>query len=636
MGMFSDWLKKDEPKGLEGARRRILEGMEDLTNTQRQNVKDAIDKKIGLGKTPQGKERKRNIEVPGQELAQAVDKVSGATQRATYNPDEDKTPSQPLKIDPDSNLQTPQVDDRIESLKNESMMNNPGEGRVAGHDLGSSKRTAADLNKVIEERESLRKKYEDDMKNIDTQEGIINEEASSRRKMIDQLIMNIGDGSSSEQLRDRFIAIAARAATYPKKVRAGKGARSITSDDREALIQESNLKRLADGYGDGSWEQMKKFAGSMRILQNAMPDDEWDRVAEKWFDSQANNIKSVFEGAGSLGAKDGGATMHYGGVNPDGTKIGGTANNRVRTLALAKVFLQQGGLDGYTGLPLRFEHMEPDHIRGFSQLVDGQKPGREDRMMADHPDNWVWTSTGVNNIKSNDALPQFIEKLQGMDQEKIDGMMSSDTLQLQDEGQRYLTDDTTDFARSHVLQFSDENGTVNILNDTLTQSMIDERQGQQDGMIKSLQEMGAKVDQSRLMTDMFAAGGQVPKQFRLNLPSQNKEAIRERSQTKLGDNAMREMYRAMLGKPPEQQAKIARAWLQSWDESIQEIKDQFKLSDEGQDLTNDQVVTADDGVMKGGPTLRKLFALKLKELLGDEADDIVNTINVREMFDFDQ
>jgi hypothetical protein len=272
-------------------------------------------------------------------------------------------------------------------------------------------------------------------------------------------------------------------------------------------------------------------------------------------------------------------------------------------------------------------------------------------MMADHPDNWIWTATGLNNIKSNNTLPDFLENLQGMNQKKIDSLMSNDTLNLQDEGQRFLADDTTDFARSFVTPYEDEQGSINILSDTLTQGIIDQRQGQQDGMIRSLQDMGAQVDESRLLTDIFAAGGQVPTANRLNLPSQNKKDVRERSQARLGDNAMREMYRLMVGKPPQEQAKIARAWKQSWEESIQDIRDLFAKYDETQkggtldsvDYGRDDIIMGDNPafekgdsiipqIMKGGPMLRKLFGLKMANLLGKDGEAVRDKIRVNEMF----
>jgi len=307
-------------------------------------------------------------------------------------------------------------------------------------------------------------------------------------------------------------------------------------------------------------------------------------------------------------------------------------------LALVKVFLQQGGLDGYTGRPLEFQHMEPDHIRGFSQKVDGKTPSVEDRMKADHPDNWIWTSTGINNIKSNDPLPEFLDKLGKMSPKKQKSLMSNRTLNLQDEGQRYLVDDTTDFARSFVVPYTDDQGTVNILSDTLTQEMIDERQSQQDELIKSLQNMGAQVEESRLLTDMFAAGGSLPKENRLGLSSQNKTDVRERSQSRIGENAMREMYRLMVGKSPEEQARLVRAWSQAWTETIQEIRDQFALSDAGKDYTNSDLILGDEvsksgkKIMRGGPSMRKLFGLKMAKLLGDDGEAIRKQIRVNEMF----
>ena len=578
MALFSEWLKREQgivdPVGLDAAKKRIL----------------------GENMTPEQIEAKR--------------KDSEALQRG--------------------DMSALSRDRELESTTLTGKQSAPG--RMPGHEVGSSTKTAADLNDVINQREEKMKQYEREMKQLDEQEGSINQESTNKRKMIDDLLGSINQGTNMEQLRDRFIALAARASTYPTKVRAGKGARSIVTDDRESLLQPENIKRLKDGYGDGSWDQMKTFADSMKILKGAMGDEDWDNVAKRWYGYQSPDIQKVFQSAGDLGNKDGGSTMHFNGFDENGQKIAGKASDIRRTLALAKVFLQQGGLDGYTGRPLEFQHMEPDHIRGFSQKWNGKTPSKEDRLMADHPDNWIWTSTGINNIKSNDAMPDFLDKLGGMKKGKIDSLMSNQTLNLQDEGQRYLTDDTTDFARSFVTPFTDDEGTVNILSDALTQDMIDEKHGQQDTMIKSLQDMGAQVDESRLLTDTFAAGGSIPKSMRLNLSSQNKEKIRERSQTKLGDNAMREMYRLMVGKSPQEQAKLSRAWTRSWDESIQEIQDQFKMSDNGQDFTNPNLVLGDGGVMRGGPSLRKLFGLKIAEILGKDGESIRNQIKVNELF----
>jgi hypothetical protein len=613
-GLFSQWLRKDEPKGLEGAKRRIL-GEEDMSDALRRQRAQRAEKQASDGID----NFRQQLKVPGK-IAKAYDKqVDDAI--ALPNPGE--------KPKPESRDFS-----RTTLLQPESKP-----GRIPGHELGSSAKTAADLNNIIDERSKLREKYEADMKAIDLNESNVNEEAASRRKIIDSLVQSIGSGTTMEQLRDRFIALAARAATQPRKVRAGKGARSITSDDRDAILNEDNIKRLVDGYGDGSWEQMKTFGDSMKMFKSAMEDSEWDDVAKRWYGHQSSDIQKVFQSAGDLGAKDGGSRMHFNGFDENGQKIAGRANSPLRTLALAKVFLQQGGLDGYTGLPLEFDHMEPDHIRGFSQKVNGRTPGAADRMMADHPDNWIWTSTGINNIKSNDALPDFIEKLKNMSPKKLEKLMSGSTLNLQDEGQRYLADDTTDFARSFITQYEDDEGPVNILSDTLTQSIIDQRQGYQDTMIQSLQDAGAQVDQSRLLTDIFAAGGVVPKQHRLNLPSQNKEDIRERSQARLGDNAQREMYRLMVGQPPERQAQISRAWTSSWKEAIQIIRDQFALYDNGENFTNQDLVLGDEdpetglSPMKGGPTLRKLFGMLIAQKLGADGEAIQKRISVNEMFD---
>lgn len=97
MGMFSDWLKKDDPQGLEAVRLRLLEGLSELPDGKKKAVKDIIDKRLGLGQTAAGRQRKQNLSSPGEELATAVDKAAGASQSATYDPKKDATSTLPTQ-----------------------------------------------------------------------------------------------------------------------------------------------------------------------------------------------------------------------------------------------------------------------------------------------------------------------------------------------------------------------------------------------------------------------------------------------------------------------------------------------------------------------------------------------------------
>ena len=498
------------------------------------------------------------------------------------------------------------------------------------------------INDILNQRDKQRKEFERILQESYQTEQQLNAPLKRARQMIDNVIENIPDEPTRENLKNKFIAVAAIAATFPKsKVRSGSGARSLLAEERELLLNPENMQRNLDGFGDGSWDQVHAYGDSMKPLKSSMSDKEWDGVAQLWWDSQPKEIRDRFEGAGGLGGK--GKENHYAGVDSKGNVKKGKANNKARTMALVKTYLQQGGLDGYTGLPLRFEHMEPDHIRGFSSKIGGVEPTEQDRFNADHPDNWIWTSVGVNNIKSDLDMQGFIDSIQKEKKGKKKEDLKIRDLLFQDEGVRYLTDDTTDFAKSFVEEYVAEDGeTYNVLSDSLNSKMIEEREKQQLDLIKSLQDQGAQVAESRLLKDIFAAGGQVPSRYRLGLPSQNKEDVRERSQVRMGDNAIREMFSVMAGKPKEEQAQIQRAWLESWRESLDTIKDNFSKYDRGEDYDRDDFVFQPEPdasgrqVIRGGPSLKKLFQQSLLNKLPEEVGQrIAKQIQFRESIEFD-
>ena len=560
---------------------------------------------------------------------------------------------QPRSTSATPNVQQPltssQQSDNLDKELSKATVSGSNSEKPGFHELsGSSSQKVDEFERIIDNRRKTREEYEEKMRGHQEDEDNATLPLRKQREMIEQIVMDIGDGSDIDTLKEKMIALSARAMATPQKVREGKGQGSITSTDRDALLNPAARKTLEDGFGDGSWEQMKVFGDSMKILKEAMEDGEWDKVAEKWYGNQSDKIKQVFDGAGDLGSKDGGTNNHFAGFDENGRKIAGKSSNRARTIALVKTFLQQAGLDGYTRHPLRFENMEPDHIRGYQTKLNGQNPTVEDRFNADHPDNWVWTGVGLNKKKSNDTVPDFLKKLDSMKPADQRNLMSDDVLQLQEEGVRHLRGDSTDFAESHIQEYEDEEGKVNIISPTMTMEMIEERQNQQLGLIEELQSRGGQIESSRIMNDMFAAGGSIPKEGRLGLASQNKTDVRERSQARMGDGVIREMFASMVGKEPAEQAKISRGWTKSWKDSLEIIKRNFGLYDAAQKDGLDSVEYDDNDlifkdnelfaqdkskiqqIIRGGPTLRKLMRRELSNNLGDSVANVVDKISVNE------
>ena len=87
----------------------------------------------------------------------------------------------------------------------------------------------------------------------------------------------------------------------------------------------------------------------------------------------------------------------------------GNTGNRDRALLVWRVYLEQGGVDAYTGLPLDLESMDLEHVVALKNNDNGE-PTEEDIKNREHEKNHVLTSSRANQRKSSMAMNEFIEK----------------------------------------------------------------------------------------------------------------------------------------------------------------------------------------------------------------------------------
>ena len=105
----------------------------------------------------------------------------------------------------------------------------------------------------------------------------------------------------------------------------------------------------------------------------------------------------------------------------------GGSPNRARLMW--KLFLEQGGVEAYTGLPLEINNLQLEHVRGFQE--DGDQADEEDwedmyarAMERDSDQNFVLLNQRINNSKSDKTMEQFykdsIDPLMKLSQEDFD------------------------------------------------------------------------------------------------------------------------------------------------------------------------------------------------------------------------
>ena len=242
--------------------------------------------------------------------------------------------------------------------------------------------------------------------------------ADRQRKMMEKKF-----GKFTESLKNipsatdkkSFLASMAHAKTFEGRVNAGAGKNNLGYADVQNLM--ANRDRLIEGYGDGSPEHIKKFVDSVRSIEVS------DEFVDASYDVLPETFKKSLKGKGQVTGdkyvsddkahKD----MHYLGKNPDGTAKRGMASTNDRAKLMWKIYLEQGGRDAYTGLPLDIQSMDLEHVRGFNNK-DGGKPGKEEWEQRENDDNMTLINSNINQTKVDLSMKDFFEQRVDPDKDK--------------------------------------------------------------------------------------------------------------------------------------------------------------------------------------------------------------------------
>jgi hypothetical protein len=251
-----------------------------------------------------------------------------------------------------------------------------------------------------QEYENFTKEAEETMKSL----------ADRQRKMMEKRFGRFTESLKnipSAANRKSFLQSMAHAKTFEGRVNAGAGKNNLGYADVQNLM--ANRDRLMEGYGDGSPEQIKKFVNSVRSIE---VDDDF---VDASFDVLPDAFKKSLSGKGQVtndayvsddkAHKD----IHYLGKNEDGTIRRGSASNKDRAKLMWKIYLQQGGRDAYTGLPLDLQAMDLEHVRGFNNK-DGGKPGKEEWEQRENDDNMTLINSNINQKKVDLSMKDFFER----------------------------------------------------------------------------------------------------------------------------------------------------------------------------------------------------------------------------------
>jgi hypothetical protein len=190
--------------------------------------------------------------------------------------------------------------------------------------------------------------------------------------------------------------------------------RLMNYDEIKAALKPGHLDAFEKAYQasitkEGKFDPSQKGGMGDFIKNNIIKHDISDEAAKHAYDMLPSTMRSAI-------AKAGAVNQMYAGVDKDGKIITSDKPSEARGVFLIKRWMEQGGLDPYTGRPIDIRNAEPEHLFAFAHA--GAKGGG-----GDQPKNLAWSAAQPNNQKAGSgdnflAWKKNMENYEKMGREK--------------------------------------------------------------------------------------------------------------------------------------------------------------------------------------------------------------------------
>ena len=402
--------------------------------------------------------------------------------------------------------------------------------------------------------EAFDSEYEEFTKEAETMMKTL---ADRQRKMMEKKFAKFQESLStipSATNKRSFLKSMSHAKTFEGRVNAGAGKNNLGYVDVQNLM--ANRDRLLEGYGDGSPEQIKKFVDSVRSNKVS------DEFVNASFDILPDSFKKSLSGKGQVtndkyvsddkAHKD----MHYLGRNEDGTVRRGAANNKDRAKLMWRIYLEQGGRDAYTGLPLDLQAMDLEHVRGFNNK-DGGTPGKEEWEQRENDDNFTLINSNINQKKVDMSMKDFFEREVDVHKDKSEEDFGGIEKLFEKQNQ------IGDVGDQLVKTLLGEGGKG--LGDGVTREILQEHFGEDDGRYTSLREEFRKVatdpkDKKKAAGMKSKLGKQLLKAAGLSRGITDKSGRRTIA---LQENVYRGFLQSMANAKPKDRKRYMDGWAEA-------------------------------------------------------------------------
>ena len=353
-----------------------------------------------------------------------------------------------------------------------------------------------------------------------------------------------------DQKKNSFVSLVANAHKFTGRNNSGAGLNSLGKFDVQQLAL--GKKRMFENYDFDDKESVEKYVRSVR---NNEVDNEF---VDSTFEILPKKLKQTWGKKGMAGKGELGRN-HFLGYDEDGNEMRGQGGVD-RAKYVWRMYLEQGGVDAYTGLPLNIDNIDLEHIRPASK-AEGDL---EEFKTREHEKNWVLVNANVNQAKSDLSMKEFFDK-------QVDPLAAKGDDYWNTRSEIFDYRNSIPSKESELMgSFVDKDG--NIVEGMTGEIFMDMMDNHEAGLKKTKKELGVGADasgdkeikdawksietQSKLAKELITTLG-LPRGYN---KQKNVEGSKPRSNSMGSDNYYRGVFLSIVGKSPEEQAKIKNTY----------------------------------------------------------------------------
>jgi len=274
------------------------------------------------------------------------------------------------------------------------------------------------LKKELEGEISNHLDYKSRISNIEARADF--EEDIKKEEKLKKELRDLRDSISTIEgdFKDRAATLVAIGHLYGRRENSGFGKNNLGLADRDQLFK--NKENLMELYDDAKPDLVER--GVRKVRKNKVSED----FVNESFDTLPKPLQEALSRKGKVGKpadkkhflayerEDGSITSDVNDPDIKKDENGkpvikrGGLPSKDRARLIWRIYLEQGGIDAYTGLPLDLESMDLEHVVGFKNDDDGE-PSMDDYLNREHEANHVLCSSRANQLKSDSSMKDFFE-----------------------------------------------------------------------------------------------------------------------------------------------------------------------------------------------------------------------------------